>query len=96
MAFSHLQFDVVSHRLKIEYGVDATTRNLHFFSARWITCEDPGTLERFKASMSNSLALDASGSLTFLASSKPNLDLTMDRWPKIKFHTTREHSRKVI
>ncbi len=94
-AVGFLQFDVVSHRLKSEYGVDATTRNLSFYAARWVTSSDKEKLLEFKQHHSANLASDASNSLAFLASSKPNLDLTIERWPNIEFHSTREHAQKI-
>ena len=90
-----LQFDVVSHRLKTEYGVDATTRSLNFYGARWITSNDSHKLEDFKKLLESNLAYDASNSLAYLATSKPNLDLTMEKWPAIDFHSTREHAQKI-
>jgi len=89
-----LQFEVVSHRLKVEYGVEASTRSLSFFGARWITASDKKKLAEFERQLAGNLAHDASGSLAFLATSKPNLDLTMERWPDIEFHSIREHAQK--
>ena len=40
-------------------------------------------------------ASDAAGNMAYLASSGVNLKLTQERWPKITFHSTREHSVKV-
>lgn len=90
-----LQFEVVSHRLKVEYGVEASTRSLSFFGARWITASDKKQLAEFERQLAGNLAHDASGSLAFLATSKPNLDLTMERWPDIEFHSIREHAQKL-
>ena len=41
------------------------------------------------------IAYDAAGNMAYLASSGVNLKLTQERWPKITFHATREHSVKV-
>ncbi|MGD2139217.1 MAG: peptide chain release factor 3 [Burkholderiales bacterium] len=90
-----LQFEVVAHRLKAEYGVDATTRSLSFYAARWVTSKDPRKLAEFQKQLAANLALDASGSLAYLATSKPNLDLTMERWPDIEFHNIREHAQRL-
>ena len=38
------------------------------------------------------VAYDAAGNLTYLATSPVNLRLTEERWPKLTFHATREHS----
>ncbi|MGH8679636.1 MAG: peptide chain release factor 3 [Burkholderiales bacterium] len=90
-----LQFEVVAHRLKSEYGVDATTRPLSFYAARWITSKNPKKLAEFQERLVGNLATDASGSLAYLATSKPNLELTMERWPDIEFHNIREHAHQL-
>jgi peptide chain release factor 3 len=94
-AVGQLQFEVVAHRLKAEYGVDATTRPLSFYGARWVTSKNARKLAEFQERLAANLALDASGSLAYLATSKPNLDLTMERWPDIEFHALREHAHKL-
>ncbi len=94
-AIGQLQFEVVAHRLKAEYGVDAATRPLSFYAARWLTSSDAAKLAEFKDRYIGNLALDASGSLAYLATSKPNLDITMERWPEIEFHAIREHARQL-
>jgi peptide chain release factor 3 len=90
-----LQFDVVAHRLKAEYGVDATTRSINFYAARWVTSENANKLAEFQKQLAANLALDASGSLAYLATSRPNLELTMERWPDIEFHNIREHAQRL-
>ncbi len=90
-----LQFEVVSHRLQMEYGVEAIIRNLSFYGARWITSNIGEKIEKFRNLHSAHLANDASNSLAFMATSKPNLDLTIERWPDIEFHVTREHAQKI-
>jgi peptide chain release factor 3 len=94
-AVGQLQFEVVAHRLKAEYGVDATTRPLSFYAARWITSKDPAKLADFQERYAGNLAVDASGSLAYLATSKPNLDITTERSPGIEFHAIREHARQL-
>jgi peptide chain release factor 3 len=91
-AVGQLQFDVTAHRLQAEYGVDARLHPLSFYGARWISSDNPRKLAEFESHMAAQLARDASGSLTFLATSKPNLDLTQERWPDIQFHALREHA----
>ena len=90
-----LQFEVVAHRLKAEYGVDATTRSINFYAARWVTSRKPNKLAEFQKQLAANLAHDASGSLAYLATSKPNLELTMERWPDIEFHNIREHAQRL-
>ncbi|NLO79786.1 MAG: peptide chain release factor 3 [Xanthomonadaceae bacterium] len=86
-----LQFDVVAFRLKHEYNVDCVFEPVNITTARWVSSKDPKKLEEFRNRMSEYLAVDASGSLIYLAPSRVNLQLTMERWPEIEFHVTREH-----
>jgi peptide chain release factor 3 len=86
-----LQFDVVAFRLKSEYGVEAGFEAVNVNSARWVDCDDDKKLAEFKKKASENLALDAGNSLTYLAPTRVNLELTIERWPDIQFHATREH-----
>ena len=86
-----LQFDVVASRLKEEYSVDCSYEGIPIKSARWILCDDEKILDNFRKKVSNYLALDAGGYLTYLAPSLVNLNLAIERWPEITFNTTREH-----
>ncbi len=87
-----LQFEVVASRLMNEYGVDAVFEGTGISSARWVTAEDRKMLSDFEKSLAHNVAYDAAGNLTYLATSGVNLKLTEERWPKLKFHATREHS----
>jgi len=86
-----LQFDVVAWRLQHEYGVECQFENVQVATARWVASDDPAELEKFRLRASMNLALDGGGNLAYIAPTKVNLDLTMERWPKIRFHATREH-----
>lgn len=87
-----LQFDVTMARLKAEYGVDAVYEGVDCAAARWITCDDRKKLEEFKVKNKANLALDAEGHLSFLAASEWRLSHTMELFPDIVFHKTREYS----
>ena len=87
-----LQFDVVAERLKTEYAVDAIFEAVTVQTARWIQCADPKMLAEFTRKHEEQLAEDAGNRLAYLAPSRVNLDLTMERWPQIVFHATREHA----
>jgi peptide chain release factor 3 len=87
-----LQFDVTLARLKAEYGVDAVYEGVDCAAARWITCDDRKKLEEFKVKNKANLALDAEGHLSFLAASEWRLSHTMEMFPDIVFHKTREYS----
>ncbi len=86
-----LQFDVVAYRLKDEYGVECSYDPVNVNAARWVECDDEKKLDEFRKKNEQNLALDSSGSLTYLAPSRVNLDLTIERWPDVTFRDTREH-----
>ncbi len=86
-----LQFDVVVHRLKGEYGVDCSYEPVQVHTARWVYCDDEKKLAEFTRKASTNLALDGAGGLTYIAPTRVNLDLTVERWPEIEFKSTREH-----
>jgi peptide chain release factor 3 len=94
-AVGMLQFDVVASRLQGEYGVDAMFEGTSTTSARWVTCDDKKILADFEKALSHNLALDAASNLAYLAPNNVNLKLTQERWPKVVFHTTREHAVKL-
>ncbi|WP_455222905.1 peptide chain release factor 3 [Kaarinaea lacus] len=86
-----LQFDVVAHRLKNEYGVECQFENVNVATARWVTCDNEKKLEEFKKKAQDNLAIDGGNNLTYIAPTRVNLELTMERWPDIEFHATYEH-----
>jgi peptide chain release factor 3 len=90
-AVGMLQFDVVAFRLQDEYGVQATWDNVNVYTVRWVYGGDPRKLEEFRAKAYEHLALDHSGALVYLAPSRVNLQLTLERWPDLTFRETREH-----
>ncbi len=87
-----LQFDVTMARLKAEYKVNATHETVDLSVARWVTCDDEKILKEFKKRHESSLALDAEGWLTYLTTSEFQLGFTLDEWPQVQFHKTREHN----
>jgi peptide chain release factor 3 len=89
-AIGVLQFDVVAYRLKNEYSVDAGFEDVKVETARWVSCEDEKMLEDFSRQLAANLARDAAGQLVYLAPSRVNLQLTEERWPRIRFAATRE------
>lgn len=86
-----LQFDVVAHRLKNEYGVECQFENVNVATARWVTSSDSKKLDEFRKKAEDNLAIDAGDNLTYIAPTRVNLELTLERWPDIEFHATCEH-----
>ncbi len=85
-----LQFEVVAQRLKDEYKVDCIFEPVNVNTARWVECADEKMLEEFRRKAADNLAIDGSGDLTYIAPTRVNLDLTIERWPDIRFRATRE------
>lgn len=86
-----LQFDVVAYRLENEYNVKCVYESVNVVTARWVICDDKAVLERFNQEQSRNLAYDGGGHLIYLAPSRVNLEITMEKWPEIQFSETREH-----
>jgi peptide chain release factor 3 len=86
-----LQFEVVAFRLKDEYKVDCMYENVNIYTVRWVQCDDAKKLDEFRNKVTENLAVDASGALSYLAPSRVNLGLTEERWPEVRFLKTREH-----
>ena len=91
-AVGQLQFEVVAFRLQDEYGVQCVFEPVNVYTARWIAGGDSRKLEEFRAKAHDALAVDHSGALVYLAPSRVNLQLTLERWPDITFRETREHA----
>ena len=86
-----LQFDVVAYRLQDEYKADCLYDSANVVTARWVESDDPVAFENFKRRAGDQLALDGGDHLTFLATSRANLSLMMERFPEVRFRATREH-----
>ncbi len=92
-AVGMLQFEVVAQRLKDEYKVDAIFEPAEIYTARWLTFPDDTTRRNFEREQALRLGQDVDGNPVYLASTRYNLDVTMEKWPKVGFHATREHGQ---
>lgn len=90
-AIGRLQFDIVAHRLKGEYNVDAVYEPADIFTARWLHIADEKLQKQFAKRESIHIAKDSDGNLVYLAPNKYNLALAEERWEDVKFRATREH-----
>jgi len=86
-----LQFDVVVHRLKSEYKVDAVYEPISVSTARWVSSDDEAKLDVFRKKCYDNLALDGGNNLSYIAPTMVNLQLSEERYPEILFRKTREH-----
>ena len=91
-AVGQLQFEVVAFRLQDEYAVQCAFEPIGVHTARWVQCADDKMLAEFRAKAYENLAVDHSGALVYLAPSRVNLELTIERWPGIVFRETREQA----
>lgn len=87
-----LQFDVVAQRLKDEYKVDCQFESVGVQQARWIKIDDDKMLRDFKTKAAANLSIDHAEELVYLAPTRVNLQMTLERWPDIEFLATREQS----
>jgi len=95
-AVGALQFEVVAHRLKTEYGVQARIAPARQSLARWVTADDPRELKRFIDSNAHRVAYDAVDAPTFLAAYDAELRVAEQQWKSIHFHALREHAGLVF
>ncbi len=91
-AVGTLQFEVVAHRLKHEYGVDARLAPAKYQLARWVTADDFRELKRFIDTNAHRIAYDVVDAPTFLASYGAELSVAEESWKYIQFHRMREHA----
>ncbi len=90
-AVGQLQFDIVAHRLKGEYKVDAIYEPVQIYTARWLHFPDEETRKQCLARETASIAKDVDGNPVYLATNKYNLALAEERWETVEFRNTREH-----
>ena len=95
-AIGQLQFEVVAHRLKHEYGVDARFAPARYQMARWVTSQDPAELRKFIETNSHRIAYDSVDAPTFLVTYRTDLTVAQERWTKLQFHALREHAGLVF
>jgi peptide chain release factor 3 len=86
-----LQFDVVAYRLKHEYNVDCQFESVNVATARWVKCSDSKMEQRLREKAFDYLAEDQGGALVYIAPTRVNLDLAIEKWPEVQFLATREH-----
>ena len=95
-AVGPLQIEVVAHRLENEYAARARMMPTSYRLARWVTAEDRAELERFIEANGYRVAYDVVDAPAVLYSHASELRAAQETWPKIRFHTLREHGGRVI
>ena len=80
-AVGNLQFDVVAHRLRHEYGCEARLTPARYTAARWITADHEKDLKRFIDANSHRVAHDAVDAPAFLAVHDVEIKVARELWP---------------
>lgn len=87
-----LQYDVIQYRLEHEYGAKCTYESFPIHKACWIDTEDPSSEEyqEFLRVKQKYLARDKKGQPVYLADSPFSLQMTRQKYPSVKLHSTSE------
>lgn len=85
-----LQFEVIQYRLEHEYGAKCRYENYSLYKACWIESENRAQLDDFKKRKFQNMAIDKHGRDVFLAETSYALNLSIEKFPDIKFHFTSE------
>ena len=94
-AVGNLQFEVVAQRLQTEYKVDAIFESADIYTARWLTFPDETTRRNFEREQLHRMAKDVDGNAVYLASTRYNLEVTSEKWPRVGFLDSREHGQRL-
>jgi peptide chain release factor 3 len=77
---------VVAHRLR-----GCAFETVAVATARWVECADAKAMEKFREKAYENLAIDQGGDLVYIAPTRVNLQMAMERHPEVRFFATREH-----
>lgn len=89
-----LQFEVIQHRLKNEYGASCRFESKPYSKACWITADSPEKLAEFIRLKNNYIAYDKDENPVFMAETDWILRMNQENNPDIVFHTTSEFKVK--
>ncbi|MBL8992529.1 MAG: peptide chain release factor 3, partial [Spirochaetia bacterium] len=87
-----LQFEVIQHRLKHEYGASCRFEPLNIYKALWLDVkpEHQAKLDEFTKNRASHIATDKYGKLVYFAESKWFLDQVGRDFPDLQFRLTAE------
>jgi peptide chain release factor 3 len=85
-----LQFEVIQHRLKNEYGASCDFQSRNYHKACWLTSTDSKKLDEFIRIKARNMAVDKDNNPVYLAESPFMLNTAITEYPEITFHTTSE------
>ena len=85
-----LQFEVIQHRLKHEYGASCRFVPITCHKACWLTSENTEQIDHMEKFKAGVLYRDKDGNRVFLAESPWMLTVTRENYPDVEFHFTSE------
>ena len=87
-----LQLEVIATRIEQEYKLRVGFEASLYETARWVSAPDEKKLKDFMDGNRGAMSLDRDEAPVFLAKSAWELRYTAEKWPDIKFSTTRERT----
>ena len=81
-----LQFEVIQHRLKSEYGASCNFEHISLHKACWISSSNSKALSDFIFEKAHHMSNDKEGRPVFLAESAWALQMAQEKNPDIQFH----------
>jgi len=89
-AVGALQIEVMSERIKTEYGLEVTFEMPPYQTARWIASDDPAEVKSFLDKHMSTTGEDNDGAPVFLAKSAWDVGYAQEKNPKIRFLRVKE------
>ncbi len=91
-----LQFDVIKYRLLQEFGATADFTYMNAFKAFWLRYKVAEDIDELKRLRSNSLYVDKTDELVFIAESSFALSRAQEKNPNVQFLSQVEHNDQTI
>ncbi|HUC17314.1 MAG TPA: peptide chain release factor 3 [Acetobacteraceae bacterium] len=89
-AVGALQLDVLTTRIEHEYKLKVGLEPASYDTARWIGADEPLRLKEFVEANRHAMSEDRDGAPVFLARNAWELNYMTEKWPEIRFRTTKE------
>jgi len=91
-----LQFDVIKYRLLQEFGATAEFSFMNAYKAFWLKYKLEEDVDEMKRLRSNSLYVDKTNELVFIAESSFALSRAQEKNPKVEFLSQVEHNDQTV
>ena len=85
-----LQFEVLTDRIRSEYGIPVRFEHAGLHTARWIAAQSERAIKNFQDKNRSAFAEDHDGSPVFLARNAWHLSHTAEQFPDLSFLKTKE------